>query len=79
MKNKDSKQIRYWLNAGSIGISFVAAIAIGTLIGFYLDKKFNSKPYCTIFFMIMGIAAGFKNMIYFIKRANVYEDLDKKN
>lgn len=78
-KIKDTKQMRYWLNAGSIGISFVTAIAIGTLFGVYLDKKFSTKPYFTIFFMIMGIAAGFKNMIYFIKRSNVYHSDDEKD
>ena len=74
---KDKRQMRYWLNAGSIGISFVSAIAIGTLIGFYLDRYFGTKPYLTIFFMIMGIAAGFKNMIYFIKRTDAYRDDEK--
>ncbi|MCX8084367.1 MAG: AtpZ/AtpI family protein [Calditerrivibrio sp.] len=75
---KDKKQMRYWLNAGSIGISFVSAIAIGTLIGYYLDKKFETRPYLTLFFMVMGIAAGFKNMIYFLKRTDVYDDDEKK-
>jgi len=48
-KNNDKGDIKSWLNAASIGISFVTAIAIGTLIGYYLDKRFGTKPYFTLF------------------------------
>ncbi|MGA1861817.1 AtpZ/AtpI family protein [Deferribacter thermophilus] len=71
---KLNKKMRSFLNASSIGISVVAAILIGTAMGLYLDKVFNTKPYLTIVFMILGIVAGFKNILYFIKRTGLYNN-----
>lgn len=78
-RDKEKGDVKSWLNAASIGISFVTAIAIGTLIGYYLDKRFGTKPYFTLFFMIMGIAAGFKNMFYFLKRTGIFKKDDEKD
>ncbi|KAA0258437.1 AtpZ/AtpI family protein [Deferribacter autotrophicus] len=71
---KLNKKMRSLLNASSIGISVVAAILIGTAMGVYLDKVFNTKPYLTMVFMVLGIIAGFKNIIYFIKRTDLYDE-----
>lgn len=71
---KFDKQMRFYLNASSIGMSMVAAVVIGTGMGYYLDKYFGTKPYLTLLFMVLGVIAAFKNVIYFIKRAGVYED-----
>jgi len=46
----------------SVAMSFVFAIAIGFFIGYYLDKWLGTKPYMTIFWLFIGIAAGFKNI-----------------
>jgi ATP synthase protein I len=75
---KMDKQMRYYLNASSIGMSMVAAVAIGTGIGYYLDKYFDTKPYLTLIFMVLGVIAAFKNVIYFVKRAGVYDKEDEK-
>ncbi|MGA1846831.1 AtpZ/AtpI family protein [Deferribacter abyssi] len=66
--------MRSFLNASSIGISVVAAILIGTAMGVYLDKIFNTKPYLTMLFMVLGVIAGFKNIIYFIKKTDLYDE-----
>ncbi len=71
---KIDKKMRPLLNASSVGMSMVAAIAIGTGMGYYLDKYFGTKPYLTIIFMIFGVIAAFKNLFYFVKRAEVLED-----
>ncbi len=62
------------INASTVGMSMVAAIAIGTFMGYYIDKYFNTKPIFTIIFMICGVIAAFKNLFYFVKRAEVLED-----
>ena len=72
-----NKKLRPLLNASSIGVSFVAAIVIGTFMGYFLDRYFGTKPWLTLVFMLLGVAAGFKNMIYFVKRSQVLEDEDK--
>ncbi|MBI5903135.1 MAG: AtpZ/AtpI family protein, partial [Deltaproteobacteria bacterium] len=40
----------------SMGITLVVATFIGLAIGIYLDKKFSTKPWLTIIFLIFGIA-----------------------
>lgn len=64
------KKLKPLLSASVTGLSIVFSILIGLAIGLWLDKIFNSKPYLTIIFLIFGVIAGFKNMIYFIKKAN---------
>ena len=55
-----------WLS--SMGISMVVATFIGLYIGVYLDNVFSTKPWFTIIFLIIGIAAGFRNIYILIKK-----------
>jgi len=68
-----SSEARPMLAASSIGIVFVASIVIGTLFGVWLDGKFNTKPWLTLFFLGIGIAAGVKNAWHFIKKSGALE------
>lgn len=70
------KKIKPIINASAIGLSIVFSILIGLVIGIYLDKLFETKPYLTIIFLIFGIISGFKNMIYFVKKS--YNNNDDK-
>lgn len=74
---KFNKKIRSMLNASTIGFSFVTAIGIGSLMGYYLDKYFNTKPYLTLIFMVLGIVAGFRNMLYFVKKSMTDSENDE--
>lgn len=76
-KDKNSPQGRsYWqaLNASSAGLVFFLSIVVGAGIGYYLDKFFGTKPYLLLFFLVMGIIAGFRNMWQFIKKSQ--ENID---
>ena len=52
----------------SIGAAFklstelVAAVGIGTIIGFILDKTFGSTPWLIIIFFFLGVTAGIINV-----------------
>lgn len=74
---KFNKKMRSILNASTIGFSFITAIGIGSLMGYYLDKNFNTKPYLTLIFMVLGIVAGFRNMLYFVKKSMTDSDNDE--
>lgn len=52
----------------SIGITLVVATFVGLAIGIYLDRKFSTKPWLTIIFLLLGIAAGFKNIYAIIRK-----------
>ena len=53
----------------SIGTAFklstelVSAVAVGTIIGFILDKTFGTKPWLIIIFFFVGVIAGITNVI----------------
>ncbi|HCC68594.1 MAG TPA: hypothetical protein DEP99_01745 [Nitrospiraceae bacterium] len=60
---KEKKELlRLLLVASTVGIHLVVATFIGLAIGYYLDKLFGTSPWLTIIFLIIGIAAGFKNL-----------------
>ena len=52
----------------SIGTAFklstelVSAVAVGTIIGFILDKTFGTKPWLILIFFFIGVVAGITNV-----------------
>ena len=50
-------------NAFKLGTELVAAVAVGTIIGFILDNWFDTKPWLIIIFFFLGAAAGMLNVI----------------
>ena len=41
----------------------VAAVIVGTIIGFILDTWFDSKPWFILIFFFVGVVAGITNVI----------------
>jgi|TARA_B100000700_G_scaffold308185_1_gene385531 ATP synthase protein I len=54
--------------AFKLGTELVAAVAVGTIIGFILDSWFGTKPWLIIVFFFIGSAAGILNVIRAAKR-----------
>ena len=50
-------------SAFKLGSELVAAVAVGTIIGFILDTWFDTKPWLIIIFFFLGAAAGMLNVI----------------
>ena len=56
-------------NPSPIGTAFklstelVSAVAIGTIMGFILDKTFDTKPWLILLFFFVGVAAGIINVV----------------
>ena len=56
-------------NTSPIGTAFklstelVSAVAVGTIIGFILDKTFGTKPWFILIFFFVGVVAGITNVI----------------
>ena len=61
-------------NAASLGkalkisTELVAAVVVGSTIGFLLDSWFDTTPLLTICFFIMGVAAGISNVFKSAKK-----------
>jgi len=52
----------------TVGLSMGFSIGIGALIGYYLDKKFETKPWLLLVFLGFGIAAAFRNLYLMYKK-----------
>ena len=50
-------------SAFKLGTELVAAVAVGTIIGFILDGWFGTKPWLIIIFFFLGATAGMLNVI----------------
>ena len=64
-KNRISKQS----SSSNIGAAFklstemVAAVIVGTIIGFILDNWFGTKPWLILIFFFVGVIAGILNVV----------------
>ena len=73
--NKDTL-INKSRNAASLGkalkisTELVAAVVVGSTIGFLLDNWFDTKPLLTIFLFFIGVAAGILNVFRSAKKMN---------
>ena len=54
--------------ASSIGIAMILAIFGCLLLGVYLDRKFDSGHVFSVIFLLIGIAAGFRNIYVLIEK-----------
>tara|TARA_B100000965_G_scaffold373058_1_gene363187 strand:- start:239 stop:514 length:276 start_codon:yes stop_codon:yes gene_type:complete len=58
----------------NLGIAFkmstelVAAVAVGTIIGFILDNWFGTKPWLILIFFFVGVITGILNVIKSAKK-----------
>ena len=50
-------------SAFRLGTELVAAVVVGTIIGFILDNWFDTKPWFIIIFFFIGVIAGILNVI----------------
>ena len=66
-KNKGSNTASLG-KALKIGTELVAAVFVGSTIGFLLDNWFDTKPLLMICFFFMGVAAGILNVFKSAKR-----------
>ena len=70
-KSKIKKQVQsdsekkgsFMGSAFKLGTELVAAVVVGTIIGFILVSWFDTKPWLIIIFFFLGTAAGILNVI----------------
>jgi ATP synthase protein I len=55
-------------SASVVGLNLVSATFVGLFIGWWLDKWLDTKPWLLLTFLILGIAAGFKNVMVEVRK-----------
>ena len=63
MVSKESSQSSKLGIAFKISTEMVAAVVVGTIIGFILDNWFGTKPWLILIFFFVGVIAGILNVV----------------
>ncbi|EMS79497.1 MULTISPECIES: AtpZ/AtpI family protein [Desulfotignum] len=72
MKKETGKTIRELGYFASLGMSVALSIFIGLGLGLWLDKKFDTNPVLMFVGLIIGIIAGFSNIVRAGKKGKNY-------
>ena len=72
-KNNQEKGV-FLGSAFKLGTELVAAVIVGTIIGFILDNWFDTKPLLIIVFFLFGAAAGITNVFRTAKKMQKEEE-----
>jgi ATP synthase protein I len=72
MKKETGKTIRELGYFASLGMSVALSIFIGLGLGLWLDKKFDTNPVLMFVGLIIGIVAGFSNIVRAGKKGKNY-------
>jgi ATP synthase protein I len=59
---------KQFLQAWTVGLNLVLSTFVGLAIGYWLDKLFDTSPWLTITFLILGIIAGFRELFRMSKK-----------
>lgn len=62
-EGKGKPLLKQLLEASTIGINLVLSTFVGFAIGYFLDKFFGTSPWLTVTFLIIGIIAGFRELL----------------
>lgn len=62
MKEEDKAFYKKLYSVSTAGIYMVVATMIGYYMGHKLDQWLGTYPWLTLFFLLCGVAAGFKNL-----------------
>ena len=66
--SKNSANTAEMVAAGAMGLHIVAGTVVGLGIGYALDSWLDTSPWLLLVFLLIGTAAGYKNMIEDAKR-----------
>ncbi len=65
---RDKPLFRHFLQASSVGLNLVFSTFVGLAIGYGLDRLFHTSPWLMIIFTILGIVAGFRELVRMAKK-----------
>jgi len=57
------------LSASSVGLELGIAVVIGLLFGMWLDRELGTQPWLMLVFLVLGLVAGFRNVLRAVARA----------
>jgi len=68
MKRETRRTIKDLVYYSSIGLQVALSIFIGLAVGIYLDRRYDTTPWLTLIFLVLGIAAGYRNIGHALRK-----------
>ncbi|MCX7832571.1 MAG: AtpZ/AtpI family protein [Actinobacteria bacterium] len=68
MKEKENPDKKSYFYYAGIGVDLVVHTVVGGLVGYLLDKKFDTMPIFLLIFTVLGTASGFLNVFKLLNR-----------
>ncbi len=62
-----------------VGTEFVSGIIVGVVFGLGIDHLFDTKPFGLILMILLGAAAGFRNIFRLVKQSSLALKSDEQN
>ena len=72
MEKETKRSLRELAYYSSLGLSVALSIFIGLAVGIYLDRRFETSPWFTLIFLVIGIIAGFRNIAMVIRKTRKF-------
>ena len=72
LEKETKRSLRELAYYSSLGFSVALALFIGLAVGIYLDRRFETSPWCTLIFLVLGIIAGFRNIAMVIRKTRKF-------
>jgi ATP synthase protein I len=66
----DKTLLKQFARVSTVGFHMVISTAVGLAMGYGLDRLLHTSPWFTIIFFILGVAAGFRELIRIAKRTS---------
>jgi ATP synthase protein I len=77
LSNNKKELYKSLLSYSSLGLEMGLCVAIGIVMGIFLDGYFETKPYLTIIFMIFGVIAAFKTIYTLLRKIEKENERDR--
>ena len=59
----DNDQFPGWMRYSGIGLELAGAVAVFTLIGYWIDGRYGSQPWGMIAGLVLGFTGGLYNLV----------------
>jgi ATP synthase protein I len=66
---RKSRRMYEGLSASSVGLELGLAVIIALLLGMWLDRQLGTQPWLMLLFLVLGLVAGFRNVLRAVARA----------
>lgn len=71
-----AKLIKQVASYSTLGLEMGLSVAVGAVVGMYLDKWLKTEPWLLIVFLLFGVVAGFRSLYRAAKRMQKEESED---